>query len=472
MRWLLLTFCLTNLNLNNMAGTKFLSILSLLLFSNAICAQLLIQPGASIRTTGNPILVLHNINAFNNDPASQLANTTLRIEGNQVNRLSGSSTWTIRNLSIDKTSGKLELDSDVQIIDSLHLRNGILDLKDYRLRLLPQANLWGENNDNHILASGSGWMETSRQLSSPVEANPGNLGLVISSPAQLGEVLIRRGHTALIDSANQGALKRYYQVIPANNQALTAGIRFTYLEPELGHLAEATLYLQQSENRQNWQVVEGAFRDISSNMVTATGLSQLHYFTLAPAAQSPLPVFWGLLQARCEADYPQIQWQTLQEWNTHHFAVERSSQGSHWIKIGELPAAGESGNTRNYSWSDATAAAGSAYQYRIRSVDVDGREQLSPIVLVHACTLPIKLDLSPVPAGHTTVLSLHAEVSGRAFIRLIGNDGRIHQNLQMDIVAGNNQRVLDVSRLAAGVYFVQVEWGATKQTLRLLVRRD
>jgi hypothetical protein len=48
-----------------------------------------------------------------------------------------------------------------------------------------------------------------------------------------------------------------------------------------------------------------------------------------------------------------LHWQTSQEVNSSHFAIERSSDGRNWREIGSLAAAGERNVQRSYTFVDS-----------------------------------------------------------------------------------------------------------------------
>lgn len=60
-----------------------------------------------------------------------------------------------------------------------------------------------------------------------------------------------------------------------------------------------------------------------------------------------------------------LDWSTLRESNTVSFVIERSTNGSNWVNIGNVAAAGSSSTTRSYSFTDNNPAAQQQYFYRL-----------------------------------------------------------------------------------------------------------
>ena len=65
--------------------------------------------------------------------------------------------------------------------------------------------------------------------------NPGNLGAIFTSAANMGSTVIQRGHAIqanVIGSAS--SIRRYFDITPANNAALNATLRMQYFDAEIG----------------------------------------------------------------------------------------------------------------------------------------------------------------------------------------------------------------------------------------------
>jgi hypothetical protein len=75
-----------------------------------------------------------------------------------------------------------------------------------------------------------------------------------------------------------------------------------------------------------------------------------------------------------------LNWTTSQEINSDHFEVERSSDGIHFVSLGNVRAAGNSNSTRHYSFVDTHP--NYLNHYRLKSVDVDGKFNYSRLLYV------------------------------------------------------------------------------------------
>ena len=92
---------------------------------------------------------------------------------------------------------------------------------------------------------------------------------------------------------------------------------------------------------------------------------------------TPLPVnFTSFTVIPVKGDQALLQWQTAQEQNSRDYTIERSSNGSSYLPIGSVAAAGYSSAPRNYDFTDATPLKGANY-YRLKETDLDNRSMYS-----------------------------------------------------------------------------------------------
>jgi hypothetical protein len=119
--------------------------------------------------------------------------------------------------------------------------------------------------------------------------------------------------------------------------------------------------------------------------------------------------------------------------------------------VGTQTAKGNGTEKTNYSFDDLQPLHGNNY-YRIKAFDEDGKTIYSNTVLINVDNA--MATVYPNPAGTTVTVMLNA--NGNYSMKLANASGKIFQTKTG--VAGNNTNViqLDVSRYAAGVYFITV----------------
>ncbi|UPL48718.1 T9SS type A sorting domain-containing protein [Hymenobacter sublimis] len=125
-------------------------------------------------------------------------------------------------------------------------------------------------------------------------------------------------------------------------------------------------------------------------------------FPSSITAPAPLPVQLVGFSARATGSTVNLVWQTASELNSKLFLVERSLRATaDFEPIGQVEAAGTSTTTRQYTLRDAEAGAQQVpmLYYRLRQVDLDGKETYSAVVPVSLKTASLAFAVYPNPAS-------------------------------------------------------------------------
>ena len=258
-------------------------------------------------------------------------NGTLTPGGSTVT-LNGSGTQTITNasgsfdkLTIDKSGGEAQAAGNFTVENKLTLNSGDLDLTGNVITLGVEA-LLAETPGNTVKGA-TGYIETTRNLNSPNE-NVAGLGFEISSSANLGSTVIKRGHAQQSGNSNQSIL-RYFDVTPTNNSGLDATLAFHYDESELDGQTEADLSLYKSEDSGSSWSAEGGTANGTANTVSQSNVASLSRWTVAdqPLAATAVIASAGPDVSICAGSS---------------------------IAIGGSPTASDGQAPYSYSWSPAT----------------------------------------------------------------------------------------------------------------------
>jgi hypothetical protein len=100
-----------------------------------------------------------------------------------------------------------------------------------------------------------------------------------------------------------------------------------------------------------------------------------------------LPIELTVFHCTLENNKPKLSWQTASESNNQKFEIERSSDGTHFEKVGEVTGAGNSNQLLDYSWIDSSNILKTLFYYRIKQVDFDHKYTYSDI-----CDIKIDID--------------------------------------------------------------------------------
>ncbi len=426
-----------------------------------------ITGGASLNMSGNVTLTLEDFDLENNGTINLSAGSgRILFRGSANNRIRGNGITGLDQLEIAKAaSAKLLLEKNLEVRSGIWFTSGQLDLNNRNIVLFGNAALFNESETSFLTGTSGGYIETSRNLNN-VAVNPGNLGAMITTSQNAGLTIIRRGHLVQTVGAGLTSIQRYYDIIPENNSALSAQLRFYYRDAELNGSNEAQLDLQRSTDNINWTNSGAGNRNATLNYVELNNISQFSRWTLA-AVGSPLPVLFLDFNAACQNGAVFLSWSTGQEINASHFEVQASQNGSSWTTIGTVPAAGNSQSVNHYHFNDAAI---SGKFYRIREVDVDGQSQLTTVQLADCYQSGWKV--WPNPVDEQLQISMMSAGNDRALVNVYDNLGRLVISKTVGLSAGNNQVLLPVHSLQSGHYIIEMTWkdGSERKQERFIKR--
>ncbi|GAL87146.1 hypothetical protein MYP_4376 [Sporocytophaga myxococcoides] len=151
-----------------------------------------------------------------------------------------------------------------------------------------------------------------------------------------------------------------------------------------------------------------------------------------------------------------LMWRTLSERASNYFEVQRSSDGINFESIGKIKAKGSFGSIANYSFEDIKGIPGPSY-YRVVEIDDEGRRETSSIV-----TTEEKVEINVFPNPCSGKLNIFFEGGYYNSVNIKLNDlAGIDIPLDNKILEANSvKKVLDLSCLAPGVYFLNIETGS------------
>lgn len=156
-----------------------------------------------------------------------------------------------------------------------------------------------------------------------------------------------------------------------------------------------------------------------------------------------------------------LDWQTSSESNSSHFVVERSVDGNDWQALGRLEAAGNSTESRSYTFEDGLPISGKS-MYRLQQVDLDGSFRLSGVETVvvddHLKAYPTITD----QVVHVT--SLEKAESVTIFDQL----GKRYDCPAKEEI---NSFAFDVSALENGLYILRIADAGSVVSRKFWVRR-
>lgn len=372
---------------------------------------------------------------------------------------------------VNKPSGAVVLDDDLDVRGPLTLTTGNLDLNGHAVEMVGGAALLAEAGGRVLGTSGT--IATEATLNAPAAANAAGLGAEITSAANLGLTRIVRGHAVQSGNGN-ASIARYYDISPATNSGLGAQLVFRYRDEELNGLSESLLNLYRSTNGGTTWTERGGTVSVADNRIALSGIDAFSRWTAGEAGA--LPVELVAFTATQTGDRRvMLRWTTASETNNAAFLLDVQGLGeTAWREATRLDGHGTTTERHDYAFAVDGLDAG-RYRFRLRQLDTDGTVHVHEAVEVFVgMTDAVRVRfVGPNPARGATTLALAVRDPQRVTVTVVDVTGRERLHLETAELAGSQtvRLPLDVSELGTGTYFVRVTGEGFAPLLRLVVAR-
>ncbi|PSL34192.1 right-handed parallel beta-helix repeat-containing protein [Dyadobacter jiangsuensis] len=196
-------------------------------------------------------------------------------------------------------------------------------------------------------------------------------------------------------------------------------------------------------------------------------------FFISGQSEAALPVTLVSFQAKKREREAYLQWQTSSETNSDRFEIERSTDGKHWLQLGEVAAKGSETTITDYSYTDALPLAGTN-MYRLKMIDhSNGSTAMRPSEPFSYSRIAVlnfegeKIAIYPNPATDVQAVHLKGVQPGNVRnIRLFGKGGTLL------LQSTTQQGGIDIRRLLPGTYTVEIETtSGDRQSVQFAVTR-
>lgn len=249
--------------------------------------NIVVLSGTSITTANNAVLVFENCNLNNSSINVNFTNALLTETGNLNTTIGGTGVLNFKQITMNKPAANLKMLNDLTIQDKLIFQSGNVDLNGHILELAPLALLIGEKGTSRLVGDNGGFAAINVIMNNPNLQNPGNLGLSVTSSADMGTVSILRGHKIQSQGGLPFSIKRNYAIESNNGENFNGQMRFAYFDEELAGIDESVLQIWSSIDAANWINRGYTSKDQTLNYLQSNNLSKLEWFTLS----NPSPGF-------------------------------------------------------------------------------------------------------------------------------------------------------------------------------------
>lgn len=210
-------------------------------------------------------------------------------------------------------------------------------------------------------------------------------------------------------------------------------------------------------------VANGPINLLGSSKLYGRGLSTAGAITLGPGASpdtvniSPCNMlavtFRSLTATRISRTNVALRWETATEINNRGFAIERNMGNDNWELVTFITTQAPGGNSSSpltYTFNDMNSNKGIT-QYRIKQVDLDGREKFSEIRAVRGDSQKGNIIVYPNPSADGRVNVVFEDKKGIRDISLTDMNGRIVKQWK-----GITNNTLQIENLGTGIFALRV----------------
>ncbi len=174
----------------------------------------------------------------------------------------------------------------------------------------------------------------------------------------------------------------------------------------------------------------------------------------------PLPLTLVSFTAQLNtSNIVELKWSTVTEINVSHFEIEKSADGIHFTKAGTVSAKGNTEDISHYGMNDmVNSNQSSLFYYRLRSVDMDGKNQLSQTRIIRISKQTeksISIVTYPNPVSNEVRITIPATWQNKKVVyEVYDASGKMIKRIQT--ASSSQTETMNVSNLSPGFYIVRV----------------
>lgn len=149
-----------------------------------------------------------------------------------------------------------------------------------------------------------------------------------------------------------------------------------------------------------------------------------------------------------------LNWTTNKEDQPISFAIEKSSDGRTFTRVGTVNSHNNNGDVNYYNWEEAYNDQTSFY--RIKMIG-NAKQKLSRIVKISSLTQSLNFTNVPNPFTNQLIAEINVPYSGMVNLQLIDQQGKVVRMQKFVVTAGVNHLQLDqTGTIPAGLYTLQL----------------
>ncbi len=190
----------------------------------------------------------------------------------------------------------------------------------------------------------------------------------------------------------------------------------------------------------------GEFTSVTIPSVSGLQFTVLYGATSVVIQAQALPVELVKFTGKERNGGVMLEWNTASEQNNKGFEILCSDDGDRWTKIGFINGHGSTTEEHSYSFLDTKPLNAENY-YRLRQIDLDGKEEFSKIIMVQFSE-EAEVSLFPNPVHSSLSIDDFSEQTEYLITGVTG------QTLKGGILSPGD--AIDVQQLANGLYYIAI----------------
>ena len=421
-----------------------------------VSGNLIVQAGSTLRNNGTGFAIFGNLMVDGTITYGTSNNRQMLFSGTNSQAISGTGVINIYNMSLNKSGNDVTLLKAITVDNNLNLASGRVFTSNINLLTINTvATVTGTNNLSFI--HGPVAKKGTASFVFPVGKNNDYQAIAAGAGTDINDVFIAEyfltnpqgvygnNLAASLDHISQCE----YWTLERSAGSSSRTVQLTWDANSCGITFLSDLHVARFDGS-TWQD-EGnggtTGTTAAGNIVSANPLSSFGPFTLSSVTtQNPLPVELVHFSAKPAGKTVITEWTTASEKDNDYFLVQRSANGVDFETTGYVKGVGNSSTINNYRFIDDSPLPGLSY-YRLRQVDVDGTESITPLVSVRLET-PVKANIYPNPSTGKVTLTAPGDLK---FLTIKSAAGNILYHESFDRVVQ-----IDLSFLPPGLYFCEL----------------
>lgn len=409
------------------------------------------------------------------------SNTRMIFDGSGDQTLATSAGAILRDLVVNKPSGKLILNDTVTVSGSVTFTNGVIESSPASLLIFnDNATSTGANSNSYV--EGPVQKTGNDNFTFPIGKDGFYAPIEISGLQSASgttqftaEYFTKAGPNteSLTGTFSHVSGMEYWDLDRTYDQGNNAScyVRLYFMDSDRSQILDPSDLIVAHYNGSAWET-KGSGNHNGNSVRSSGRVSNFSPFTFGSlGGVNPLPVELLSFTGENTENGNLLTWKTASETNNDYFVIEKSANGADWTVCGKVSGSGTVSNPVSYEFLDSKPFYGLNY-YRLKQVDYNGKFEYFPAISVNnEKELQFALEaIYPNPTSGAATAHFTATESGQVAVSIMNLQGQTLFMEKSVATAGNNRLNLDLSQLERGIYLVALQVNGEVAVLKVVKR--